>query len=475
MSADRPTAYPNASDRGQRRWWRRLLILPPVVIGVAVFVMLSRGGPEIDHGAVGEAAQPVRVIEATPTTVVPRAVGYGLVSPAREFRAVAQVPGRVVFRADVLEQGRIVPAGTEIIRLDPADAELTLARLEAELERIRVQQEQLDLQEANLRASLALEAENLALAEQNVERRRTLVARGTGTQADLERAESDRVRAAVGLQSIENELALLPAERRLLQANLAQAEAQRDEAALDLERTRIATPLTGRVASVAVDGDEYVGVGAELAVLEGIDRAEISARLSIDDLFPLIGGLIDPALLTDLSELSRAVADMGLTATVRLAVDGVTAEWEARVDRLGDTVDPATRTVGVVVAVDNPYGSAEPGQRPPLANGLFVEVVVEGPPRPDRLVVPRTAVVRDNLGTPRLYVVDGDGRLAVRTVTVGLRQDAFVVIDDGLSPGDRVIVSDVAPASDGMAVSAEPDPALAETLARIAAGGEGGA
>lgn len=469
-AANPPPGGPNAKGRG---WGRRLLLLPPVLIGIAALVAMGRSGPDVAHGTPGEVARSVRVIEAIPTDVVPQAVGYGLVTPAREFRAVAQVPGRLVERSPELEPGRILAAGTEILRLDPADTTLALARLEAEVERIRVQLEELDLRADNLAASAALEAQNLALAEQNADRKRALLARGTGTQADLDVAEGERIRAAVGLQGIENELALVPSERRLLEASLAQAEAQRDEAQLDLDRTRIRTPFTGRVASVSVDTDEYVGVGAELAVIEGIDRAEISARLAIDDLFPLIGGLIDPTLLTDLSQLSQTVPTLGLSATVRLSVDGIDATWAARVDRLGDTVDPATRTVGVVVAVDDPYGAARPGERPPLANGLFVEVAIAGPPRPDRLAVPRTAVIRDTDGATFLYVATEEDRLHIRPVAIGLRQDAYAVVDSGLAAGERVIVSDMAPASDGMAVDPVPDPA-AQAALRAAAAGTGG-
>ena len=65
---------------------------------------------------------------------------------------------------------------------------------------------------------------------------------------------------------------------------------------------------------------------------------------------------------------------LGLSATVRLPEFSL--GWEARFARMSDTIDPQTRTVGVIVEVDDPYEGVRPGVRPPLVKEMFVEVEI---------------------------------------------------------------------------------------------------
>ena len=64
----------------------------------------------------------------------------------------------------------------------------------------------------------------------------------------------------------------------------------------------------------------------------------------------------------------------GLGAVVHVGEPGVWESWDAEVKRISDTVDPETRSIGVIVSVPEPYGQAKPGLRPPLIKGMFAEV-----------------------------------------------------------------------------------------------------
>jgi multidrug efflux pump subunit AcrA (membrane-fusion protein) len=137
-------------------------------------------------------------------------------------------------------------------------------------------------------------------------------------------------------------------------------------------------------------------------------------------------------------------------------------------------IDPETRTIGAIVAVDDPYAQAVSGVRPPLVRNLYVEVELRGEPRPGSIVVPRVAVHRRDDGRPVVYVADADDRLAFRDVVPGPAQSDLVVIANGLVAGDRVVVTDVIPAIAGMKLMPTPDEALAERLrARATADGAG--
>jgi len=156
---------------------------------------------------------------------------------------------------------------------------------------------------------------------------------------------------------------------------------------------------------------------------------------------------------------------VGLSPLVRLDLGNYQAEWEARFVRFDDAVDAQTRTMGVVVAVDHPYAKVIPGYRPPLSKGMFVQVILRGKSHRPRILVPRAAV-----RAGAVLVADQDNRLRRRPVTVLFSQGQISVIEQGLTPGERVLVSDLVPAVEGMLLQPTLDEELAATLA--AAGGE---
>ena len=173
---------------------------------------------------------------------------------------------------------------------------------------------------------------------------------------------------------------------------------------------------------------------------------------------------------------------LGLRSVVRLKEGALQADWQARFARISDTLDPKTRTIGVIVEVDDPYAKVQPGIRPPLFKGLFVQVDLYGRARPDSLVIPRLAltdgldedcITRDSGcgGKARIYIVDKENRLEIREVKVGMIQDEYVVIEEGLAAGERLVVSDLLPAIQGMLLEPVEDEPAKASLVRLATAG----
>ena len=150
-----------------------------------------------------------------------------------------------------------------------------------------------------------------------------------------------------------------------------------------------------------------------------------------------------------------------LQAVVRLRTGRGAAEWPARFSRISDTVDRRTRTVGVIVAVDDPYRRIVPGERPPLVKNMYVEVEIRGRPRPGAVVVPRGAITGGEV-----RIVGPDDRLRTREIEADFVQANFVVVRSGLEAGERVVVSDLPFAVDGMRLGpVEDEEALAALVA----------
>ncbi len=454
---------------GRTSWFKRLLIIPPVVAGAVLLAVLASGRSGPEQASPTEIARVVRVITVQPTDFVPRALGYGYVEPGTVWEAVAQVAGKVVYRHPDLERGRVIKAETEILRIDPTDYELALAQAQASLENVAAQLAELTVKGENTQVLLEIERRALGLAKQDLERKEALLARGNASQSSVDQAENAVLTQRQRVQDLDNQLNLLPAERRVLEANQALQQTQVRAAELSLERTSIRLPISARISEVAVEEQQFVSVNQKLAVADSIDVAEVSAQVALDHVRALVKPGFDLSTLTA-EDIAVAPRHWGLSATVRLVAGETVTTWDARFDRIGDTVDPQTRTIGFIVAVDEPYRKVIPGKRPPLVKNMYVEVELRAPPRAEQIVVPRSAIHAADDGGSVVYVAGDDGRLVIRAVDLAVMQGDIGVLKTGLDAGERVVVSDLVPAIEGMLLAPNEDDALAGRLRAQAAG-----
>jgi cobalt-zinc-cadmium efflux system membrane fusion protein len=103
-----------------------------------------------------------------------------------------------------------------------------------------------------------------------------------------------------------------------------------------------------------------------------------------------------------------------------------------KVDNISALVDPTTRAVGVRVVVDNPNGL--------LKKQMYVRVLIHSNQESSGLLVPVSAVLRDDENLPFVYVAQPNGNFARAHVTLGYRDGDRYEITDGLHAGDQVIV-----------------------------------
>ena len=446
------------------RWGRRALIIPPILLGVAVLavVVARRQGPA--QLTVPEVARPLRVIAVPRTTLVPRVLGYGTARPGDVWTAVAEVKGRIVETNPELKSGAIIPEGAIVLRIDPAEYELQVSRIEAEIAQIKAQQEELDAQEANYHDSLEIEQQSLDVAEKDLARVRGLRASNAVSQT----AEDQSLRSVLTQRQVVLELTsklnVLPAQRKALEASLKAKQAGLGQAKLDLERTVLKAPFECRLGEVSLEMGQYLVAGQVLFEGHGVALAEIEAQVPIDRLRTLLPPREDEVDLSDNAmEVLRSIFDV--TAIVRMRSGDFVVQWDGRFDRIREGLDVQTRTIQVVVAVDNPYKGVVPGKRPPLSPGMFCEVELRAAPRADQIVVPRICVRDDHV-----FLVDDENRLVRRPVKVAFSQGAISVVADGLAAGERLVVSDPTPAIEGMLIDPTLDEAIAKRLVAEAAG-----
>ena len=195
------------------------------------------------------------------------------------------------------------------------------------------------------------------------------------------------------------------------------AEVAVKRAELDLRRARVTAPFDGDAADVRVVPGQHVRVGDELATVMDLDPIKIEVQVLE-------------------SEVGFLAA--GRTAQVTLAAfPGQT--FAGRIESINPVVETGTRTARVTVIVPNAQRRILPG--------MYARVSLEAQRFPDRVLVPRAAVLERDRRT-MLFVYDGDqqGGLAKwRYVTTGLgNADEVEVVEhpdtDMVQPGERVLV-----------------------------------
>ncbi|MDT8867686.1 efflux RND transporter periplasmic adaptor subunit [Vibrio fluvialis] len=423
-------------------WKQRSLFIPPLLLGgVLLFLAPSmKAVPPATEEATG--SKVVRVITAKPMDISPTAVGYGFTRPTSEWIAQAEVEGRVVWVAKDFEAGMLIAKGTPLIRLDSAQYQLNITKLEAELDVSR-------LKSQTLGETIKIAEQNYRLQQQEFARTERLMKTGHISQTERDRAQRELLSNQQQLQGLKNELAITQAEQQVLNAELSIARR-------DLSLTKISAPFDLRVTEKLVDLADFVIKGKTLLTGDATDAVEIQAQFPLGKMRPLRRNT--PYTVADKQPHSD------LTAQVELNIDDKAIIWQGDVQRSGGKIDAQSQSQSIIVQVNNPYQQAKPGQRPPLVRDTFVKVTLIAPPLKAQLVVPVTAL-HDNT----LYLIK-DGKLAIQPVTVDFFHNQLAVIKSGLSSGDVVVVSQLHPAVKGMPLKPQPDKTLVQWIKQQAGG-----
>jgi len=428
-----------AADEQRRPWWlpgrARWWFFVPIGLGLIVLlsaVLLAPGAP---RGSEGRAAPLVRTVTVTPVDVTPRLTGYGEIRAERTWQAVAQVPGRITWRHPELRPGARFPAGTRLVEIDPHDYELAVSRAESQYRAAAAARAELEARARDLAVSRDIEAEALAVAERDFQRREQLAEGGHIAAVELDAQRRQLLGQRQSLQSLKTELNLLPAQRDALEARLREATLQLDGARRDLERTRLELPFDSRVVDVDAELSQFVPAGQTMFTAATTDRLEALLEVPVEQFvsrFPGILGAPDPAALQNLTaELSWAAGDAAF-------------HWQGQVVRVDPALDGRTRAARIFIAVTD-TDTVLP------AGNVFARIELSGAVLPGQLSVPRLAVQDD-----QVWLVNDEGRLERRAVQVAFRDEQRAVIAEGLTAGDRVMVSQVPFAEPGMAVEIAP-------------------
>jgi RND family efflux transporter MFP subunit len=367
-----------------------------LLIGVPLALAAWGGYAITHHGNAAAAPPPPPVV--TVATPITRSIDQwddyvGRFEATKTVEVRPRVSGQIV--GVYFKDGAIVHKGDLLFTIDPRPFAASLAEA---------------------RASVASARSDLNLARANLARALKLIDVDAVSQSDVDQ---------------------LRAKQQAAQAALAGAEAQVRARALDLSFTQVRAPISGRISDRRIDAGNLVAGG---------DGQSATLLTTINALDPIYFSFDASEALFLKTKRAQQKGEAPSTVEVKLQ-DETAYRWKGHLDFTDNGLDPRSGTIRVRAVVDNPGLFLTPGMfgNARLSSGGTVQA----------LLVPDAAIETDQ-ARKLVMVVGKDGTAQAKPVELGPVVQGLRVIRSGLSPQDRVIVSDPELAQPGSKVVAKP-------------------
>lgn len=427
--------------------------LRPIAIVAAVSILLLRcGGHKPAPGNAAAAAEPVVAVVVAP--VVQKTVPLFTELTARTD-ATESVDIRARVKAFLQSQnyteGTMVKKGQLLFTLDPREydaqlmlAQAQLAKAQADLTQAR-EKTVTEVAQANLGIALA----HLNKADQDVKRLQPLAAKRAVPQQDYDNALAEQQAARADVEAKQAALNTAKvnqtASTEEAEAAVAAANANIHQAELNVEYCTITSPIDGIAGVRQVAPGNLVGQG-EPTLLTTVSKVNpLRVYISISE-----------AEYLKYQELrARGKLRAGSTPLELILADGSAFPEKGRLIIADRAVDLKTGTLNLVAEFPNPKNLLRPGQ---FGRVRFAATVAE-----NALLVPQKSVTEIQ-GAKVVYVVGKDGKVALRSVTLGDRVGQDYIVSEGVKPGERIVAEGLQKIRPGMTVKAIAEPVSSEDV-----------
>jgi membrane fusion protein, multidrug efflux system len=272
-------------------------------------------------------------------------------------------------------------------------------------------------------AQLAMAKAKLGKTELDVKRYTPLAREKAISQQELDDAVQANLAAKAGVQS---------------------AEATVEQARLNLDFTRIVSPIDGIAGTAIVQLGDLVGptTTSELTTVSTVNPIKVNFPISEREYMDAVQGK---------DRADRKQSDAGDIVLELILADGSVFPQRGKLHFADRQVDVKTGTIRLAALFPNPGDLLRPGQ--------FARVRALRETRLNALLVPQRSVT-ELQGGFQVAVVGSDNKVTIRNVKAGERVGSLWVIDEGLKPGERVVMEGVQKVREGQAVT--PKAAAAE-------------
>ena len=384
-----PTKTPSAPARPWRKLAGRiLLVLALAIAGSFAFEKFETHAPPTTGEPKGERAGSPQTVRVAPVALGDMPItldALGAVTPFETVTIKTQIAGKLIEVG--FTEGQMVKRGDFIAQIDPKPYQAALAAAQGQL------------------------AKDQALLAQ--------------AQANLARFQALAKQDSIAAQQVTDQQALVAQDKAAIAAD----EAQVDAAQINLNYTRIVSPITGRGGLRLVDPGNYLQPSDSTGIVVIAKMDPISVVFSTpEDNLPRIAARLKSGAKLPVTVFDRANANKIATGTL--------TTYDSQ-------IDVTTGTIKMRATFDNPDGVLFPQQ--------FVNVRLLIDTMTGVVLAPNAAVQVGPSGN-FVYLLNDDSTVAKRDVVTGPNDGARTTIASGLSAGDRVVIDGVDRLRDGAKV-----------------------
>lgn len=211
------------------------------------------------------------------------------------------------------------------------------------------------------------------------------------------------------------------------QAQFKTAQAALKTAKTNLEYTKVASPISGRVGRSEVTPGGLVSAyqAQYLTTVQQMDPIYVDVRQTSNDLIKL---------KRDIASGKIQTKDGAVEVTL-MGEDGLVFEQKGKLIFTGELVDEATGMVNMRAVFPNPNGELMPG--------MFVRARIEEGARPNSILLSQRCVMRNPKGEAYVFVVTPENKVEQRIVIANRTVGTDWLIEDGLKQGERVVLEGI--------------------------------
>jgi RND family efflux transporter MFP subunit len=373
-----------------------LYLLAFIVIAASLLVLFKPGAHK-------RSRPPQAAISVETTTVIPKQYrvlidSFGRIEPRTQGQVVAQVSGQIIEISPDFRDGGFFEEGDVLVKIDPRDYEI-----------------QVDIAAAELANAKVNYAEQQVLADQAVEDRKILRKKGKASDFALHIPQLAAAKSQIGA-----------------------AEAKLRKAKLDVERTQVRAPYSGRILSRNVDLGDVVSANTSLAKVYATDLVEVRLPIKNSEL-PFI------TLPENANNGSKTNKELPKAKIVN-SLGETPQSWQAVLVRTAGAIDEQSQQLYITAQIDAPY-SKQHKERRPLKIGQYVTAEIEGNTIKDAIVIPNAAIYQGSY----VYLYK-DGVLEHREIEIAWQNDKDALIKKGINGGDQLVLTPLGRVSSGTPV-----------------------
>ena len=357
--------------------YKTIRVFAVLLVAVAIAVTLVILRPKAKRQVPVEKGRLVEVLPARAEDVQMIVESFGTVVPRELLKLVAQVPGAIVEISPAFKEGSFIKKGTRLIQIDQRTYGLEVKRRSVQIKQSEAELKRLKQELVNLQSRVKIAKSDATLAENEYLRLKKLIQRNVIAQSQLDKSEQAYLASLERLQALENQMALIAPQKEQLIAARDMAEVMHEQAKLDLERSGIDAAFDGWVLEKSIEVGQHVTVGQQLGSIYRSGKLDIEVRIPAKDFKWFPAGLGQ---------------DTAVAADVLYENAGQNYTWSGHVARVMAVMDERTRTLPMVIEVDELVIDEEKKNYFRLRPGMFVTIKIKGKEIQEAFVVPRYVV-----------------------------------------------------------------------------------